>query len=177
MPDIAMHLLDIVFNSIRAKAKNIIIYIMESELKDQIICRVEDDGSGMDSQTVENVQSPFYTTRTTRNVGLGIPLFKEGALQTGGTFRLESEVGKGTLIETTYVKSHLDCPAMGNLPETIATLVQADATIEYHIDIVYDNHTFTFDTKEIKEILDGVPIDEPDIILWLKDYIKEGIGL
>ena len=66
---------------------------------------------------------------------------------------------------------------MGNLPETIATLVQADATIEYHIDIVYDNHTFTFDTKEIKEILDGVPIDEPDIILWLKDYIKEGIGL
>ena len=177
MPDIAMHLLDIVFNSIRAKAKNIIIYIMESELKDQIICCVEDDGSGMDSQTVENVQSPFYTTRTTRNVGLGIPLFKEGALQTGGTFRLESEVGKGTVIETTYVKSHLDCPAMGNLPETIATLVQADATIEYHIDIVYDNHTFTFDTKEIKEILDGVPIDEPDIILWLKDYIKEGIGL
>lgn len=177
MPDIAMHLLDIVFNSIRAKAKNIIIYIMESELKDQIICRVEDDGCGMDSQTVENVQSPFFTTRTTRNVGLGVPLFKEGALQTGGTFRLESEVGKGTVIETTYVKSHLDCPAMGNLPETIATLVQADATIEYHIDIVYDNHTFTFDTKEIKEILDGVPIDEPDIILWLKDYIKEGIGL
>lgn len=177
MPDIAMHLLDIVFNSIRAKAKNIIIYIMESELKDQIVCRVEDDGCGMDSQTVENVQSPFFTTRTTRNVGLGVPLFKEGALQTGGTFRLESEVGKGTVIETTYVKSHLDCPAMGNLPETIATLVQADATIEYHIDIVYDNHTFTFDTKEIKEILDGVPIDEPDIILWLKDYIKEGIGL
>ena len=177
MPDIAMHLLDIVFNSIRAKAKNIIIYIMESELKDQIICRVEDDGCGMDSQTVENVQSPFFTTRTTRNVGLGVPLFKEGALQTGGTFRLESEVGKGTLIETTYVKSHLDCPAMGNLPETIATLVQADANIEYHIDIVYDNHTFVFDTKEIKEILDGVPIDEPDIILWLKDYIKEGIGL
>ena len=176
MPDIAMHLLDIVFNSIRAKAKNIIIYIMESELKDQIICRVEDDGCGMDSQTVENVQSPFFTTRTTRNVGLGVPLFKEGALQTGGTFRLESEVGKGTVIETTYVKSHLDCPAMGNLPETIATLVQADATIEYHIDIVYDNHTFTFDTKEIKEILDGVPIDEPDIILWLKDYIKEGIS-
>ena len=176
MPDIAMHLLDIVFNSIRAKAKNIIIYIMESELKDQIICRVEDDGCGMDSQTVENVQSPFFTTRTTRNVGLGVPLFKEGALQTGGTFRLESEVGKGTVIETTYVKSHLDCPAMGNLPETIATLVQADATIEYHIDIVYDNHTFTFDTKEIKEILDGVPIDEPDIILWLKEYIKEGIS-
>ena len=177
MPDIAMHLLDIVYNSIRAKAKNILIYLLESDKDDQIICRVEDDGSGMDSETVENVQSPFFTTRTTRNVGLGIPLFKEGALQTGGTFRLESEVGKGTLIETTYVKSHLDCPAMGNLAETIATLVQADASIEYQIDIIYDDHSFKFDTREIKEILDGVPIDEPDIILWLKEYIKEGIGL
>ena len=177
MPDIAMHLLDIVFNSIRAKANNIIIYLLDSDQEDKLVCRVEDDGSGMDEQTVENVQSPFFTTRTTRSVGLGIPLFKEGALQTGGTFRLESTVGQGTLIEATYVKSHLDTPAMGNLPETIATLVQADANIEYHIDIVYDNHSFTFDTKEIKEILDGVPIDEPEIILWLKDYIKEGIGL
>lgn len=176
MPDIAMHLLDIVFNSIRAKAKNIIIYLLDSEKEDQIICRVEDDGSGMDKQTVENVQSPFFTTRTTRDVGLGIPLFKEGALQTGGSFRLESEVGKGTLIEAIYVRSHLDCPAIGNLPETIATLIQADSNIEYQIDIVYDEKSFNLDTKAIKEILDGVPIDEPDIILWLKDYIKEGIS-
>lgn len=175
MPDIAMHLLDIVFNSIRAKAKNIIIYLLDSQKDDKIICRVQDDGSGMDEKTVENVQSPFFTTRTTRDVGLGIPLFKEGALQTGGSFRLESEVGKGTLIEATYVRSHLDCPAMGDLAETIATLIQADGSIEYNVDVVYDDKTFNLDTKAIKEILDGVPIDEPEIILWLKEYIKEGI--
>lgn len=175
MPDIAMHLLDIVFNSIRAKAKNIIIYLLDSEKEDKIICRVEDNGSGMDEQTVENVQSPFYTTRTTRDVGLGIPLFKEGALQTGGSFRLESEVGKGTLIEAIYTRSHLDTPALGDLAETIATLIQADANIDYNIDIVFDDKTFNLDTIAIKEILDGVPIDEPDIILWLKEYIKEGI--
>lgn len=175
MPDIAMHLLDIVFNSIRAKAKNIMIYLLDSEAKDQIICRVEDDGSGMDETTVKNVQSPFFTTRTTRDVGLGVPLFKEGALQTGGSFKLESALGKGTLIEAVYTRSHLDCPALGDLAETFATLIQADASIEYIIDVVYDNKTFHLDTKEIKEILDGVPIDEPDIILWLKAYIKEGI--
>jgi len=175
MPDIAMHLLDIVFNSIRAKAKNIIIYLLDSEKEDQIICRVEDDGSGMDEQTVENVQSPFFTTRTTRNVGLGIPLFKEGALQTEGSFRLESTLGKGTLIEATYKRSHLDCPALGDLAETFATLIQADANIEYTIDVIYDDKSFNLDTRAIKEILDGVPIDEPDIILWLKEYIKEGI--
>ncbi len=176
MPDIAMHLLDIVFNSIRAKAKNIIIYLLESEKDDKIICRVEDDGCGMDEKTVENVQSPFYTTRTTRDVGLGVPLFKEGALQTGGSFRLESEVGQGTVIEATYVRSHLDCPAIGDLAETLATLIQADENIEYQVDIVFDEHTFNLDTRAIKEILDGVPITEPDIILWLKDYIKEGIN-
>lgn len=175
MPDIAMHLLDIVFNSIRAKAKNIIIYLLDSEKEDKIICRVEDNGCGMDEQTVENVQSPFYTTRTTRDVGLGIPLFKEGALQTGGSFRLKSKVGKGTLIEAVYTRSHLDTPALGDLAETIATLIQADANIDYNIDIVFDDKTFNLDTIAIKEILDGVPIDEPDIILWLKEYIKEGI--
>lgn len=175
MPDIAMHLLDIVFNSIRAKATLIKIYINESIKEDKIECRVEDNGCGMDEKTVEAVQNPFFTTRTTRDVGLGIPLFKEGALQTGGSFQLNSEVGHGTVIEVSYVKSHLDCPSMGDLQETIVTLIQADASIEYELVYTWDEGCFEMKTTEIKEILDGVPINEPDIILWLKEYIKEGI--
>lgn len=176
MPDIAMHLLDIVFNSIRAKASLIKIYLLDSIKEDKIVCRVEDNGSGMNEETVEAVQSPFFTTRTTRDVGLGVPLFKEGALQTGGDFQLSSEVGKGTVIEASYVKSHLDCPSVGNLAETIVTLIQADSSIEYEITYQTDSGKFEFKTVEIKEILDGVPINEPDIILWLKEYIKEGIN-
>ena len=175
MPDIAMHLLDIVYNSIRAGAKLIKIYLLDSESKDHMICRVEDNGSGMDEKTVENVQSPFYTTRTTRDVGLGVPLFKSGAIQTGGWFKLESELGKGTLIEAGYIRSNIDAPAWGDIAETLVTLIQADADIDYEVLYEWDGGSFELNTVNIKELLDGVPINEPDIILWLKDYIKEGI--
>lgn len=175
MPDLAMHLLDIVYNSIRAGAHWIYITIIDSKKDDVLSCEVKDDGCGMDEAMVENVQSPFYTTRTTRDVGLGIPLFKEGALATQGSFQLTSKVGEGTTIYASYVRSHLDCPVLGDLAETLATLIQADATIEYHFTYTNDEGVFVLDTKEIKEILDGVPINEPDIIIWLKDYIREGV--
>lgn len=175
MPDIAMHLLDIVFNSIRAKAHLIKIRLLDSEKQDLLVCRVEDDGCGMNQEMVESVQSPFFTTRTTRDVGLGVPLFKQGALQTGGSFLLRSYPGKGTIIEATYIRSNIDCPALGDLAETFVTLIQADEKIAYEIEYEWDEGSFILKTEEIKEILDGVPINQPDIILWLKEYIREGI--
>lgn len=175
MPDIAMHLLDIVYNSIRAAASSIHIYLLDSQIQDLIICRVEDNGCGMDAKTVEAVQSPFYTTRTTRDVGLGVPLFKEGALQAGGSFSLQSQPGQGTVIEARYRRSHLDCPAMGDLAETMVTLIQADDAIVFDLTYDWDQGNFQMNTAEIKEILDGVPINTPEVILWLKEYIKEGI--
>lgn len=177
MPDIAMHLLDIVYNSIRANASLIRIYIYDSIKDDLIICRVEDNGKGMDVETVEKVQSPFFTTRTTRDVGLGIPLFKEGALQSNGTFHLSSELNIGTKIEATYQKSHLDCPAMGDIAETLVTLLQANENIEYEFEYKWDDESFILNTVQIKELLEGVPINSPEIILWLKEYIKEGINV
>lgn len=177
MPDIAMHLLDIVYNSIRANASLIRIYIYDSLKDDIIVCRVEDNGKGMDEETVEKVQSPFFTTRTTRDVGLGIPLFKEGALQSEGTFYLSSKLNEGTKIEATYKKSHLDTPAMGDIAETLVTLFQANENIEYEIEYKWDSDSFILNTVEIKELLEGVPINSPEIILWLKEYIKEGINV
>lgn len=176
MQDLAMHLLDIVYNSIRAKAKCIKIFIRESFKLDIIIIRVEDNGIGMNEDTVAKVQDPFFTTRTTRNVGLGIPLFKMGALLCDGSFRLESKENIGTLIEASYKKSHLDTPPMGDLSETIVTLIQADENIEYEFHYENDDIQFDLNTVEIKEVLDGVSIVEPDIIIWLKSYVKEGIG-
>lgn len=175
MPDIAMHLLDIVYNSIRADASIIRIHIIDSVKEDLIICRVEDNGVGMDEETVEKVQNPFYTTRTTRDVGLGVPLFKEGALQSDGTFTLESKLNEGTTIEATYKKSHIDTPVMGDIAETLVTLIQANENIEYEVEYQWDDGVFVLNTVEIKELLEGVPINSPEIILWLKEYIKEGI--
>jgi len=174
--DLAMHLLDIVYNSIRAKASLIKIFFKDSQKDDEIILRVEDDGIGMDKETVEKVQDPFYTTRTTRDVGLGIPLLKEGALSCEGSFQLQSQENIGTMIEAKYLKSHLDTPPIGDLSETLVTLIQANENIDYLFHFETDDLSFDFDTKEIKELLDGVSIVEPDIIIWLKSYIKEGIG-
>ena len=176
MQDLVMHLLDIVYNSIRAKAKLIKIFFKDSINKDIIVLRVEDDGIGMNEETVKKVQDPFFTTRTTRNVGLGIPLFKIGALSCDGTFKLESKENIGTLIEATYKKSHLDTPPIGDISESIVTLIQADENIDYEFHYETDDVVFDLNTVEIKELLDGVSIVEPDIIIWLKSYVKEGIG-
>lgn len=176
MQDLAMHLLDIVYNSIRAKASIIKIFFKDSAKDDEIVMRVEDNGTGMDEETVQKVQDPFYTTRTTRDVGLGIPLLKEGALSCDGNFILESQVNVGTKIEARYLKSHLDTPPVGDIAETLMTLIQADESIEYIFHYESDGILFDLDTNEIKEILDGVSIVEPEIVIWLKSYIKEGIG-
>lgn len=176
MPDLAMHILDLVYNSIRAKATWIHIAIIDSMLEDLISIVIEDNGCGMDEVTALKVQSPFYTTRTTRDVGLGIPLFKEAALMCQGKFNLTSTLGKGTRIEASFQKTHWDTPPMGDLAETMATLIQANEAITYEFTYTKDNHTFYLNTKEIKTILDGVPITEPDVIIWLKQYIKEGLA-
>lgn len=176
MQDIAMHLLDIVYNSIRAKASLIRIFFKDSLKDDVVVMRVEDNGIGMNEEAVKKVQNPFFTTRTTRNVGLGIPLLKIGALSCDGSFKLESKENIGTLIEATYKKTHLDTPPIGDIAETLVTLIQADENIDYEFHYENDELMFELNTFEVKELLDGVSIVEPDIIIWLKSYIKEGIG-
>ena len=177
MPDIAMHLLDIVYNSIRALAKNIKITIEDLKKENKIEIIIEDDGKGMDEKTIQQVIDPFFTTRTTRHVGLGVPLFKAGVEATGGSFKITSKVDKGTIIHAIYIKDHIDTPPLGNLAETLVTLIQADENIDYYFQYKNDDHEFIFDTKQIKEILENVKINDPEIILWLKDYIKEGVNL
>ncbi|MDD8048525.1 MAG: ATP-binding protein [Thomasclavelia sp.] len=177
MPEIAMNILDIVYNSIRAKATLIKIIINDSIKNNIIDILVEDNGCGMDEETLKNVTNPFYTTRTTRNVGLGIPLLKESAINTGGKFNISSIKGSGTKISCSFVKDNIDTPAMGDIVETMITLIQGDENIDYIFEYKTDKNDFKMNTKEIKEILDGVEINKPEILLWLKDYMKEGLNL
>ena len=104
-------------------------------------------------------------------------MFKENIEATGGTFKIESEVGKGTHLTGEFIKNHLDTPPMGNIVETIITLIQADEKINYLFKYTSDKLEFILDTQEIKKILEGVPINQPEIIVWLKEYIKEGLQL
>lgn len=175
MQEIAMTILDIVQNAIRAKAHLIRIHIIDSLKENKIHIEISDNGCGMNQETLKKVVNPFFTTRTTRSIGLGVPMFKENVEATGGSFSIQSQEHVGTTITGIYVKDHLDTPPMGNLVETMVSIIQYDAQIRYVFQYQEDDFEFCLDTLEIQEILGDVPINQPEVILWLKDYIKEGM--
>lgn len=175
MQDLAMHVLDIAYNSIRGKGKNISIDLLNSVNENRIEISIEDDGCGMSEEQLKHVTDPFYTTRTTRKIGLGVAFFKELADQCEGQFSISSKVDQGTKIAVSLKKDHWDTPPWGDLAGSLSTLIQADPLIDYVITYRSDSNTICIDTKEIKAILGDVSINEPDIILWVQDYIKQQI--
>lgn len=177
MDEIALNILDIAYNSIRAHATLIRIMVTDSTKDNKINIIIEDNGDGMDEKTVNQVSDPFYTTRTTRKVGLGIPLFKQTAELTGGYLHIKSAPGQGTCVETQFVKDHIDTPMMGNVVDTMLTLIQANENIDYIFAYKTDKNDFILDTREMKDILGDVKINEPEVLLWVKDYMKEGLGI
>lgn len=178
MENLSMHVLDIMANSIRADASEIHVTIIDSRKSDLISIEVIDNGKGMDQQMVIEVQNPFFTTRSTRKIGLGIPFFKELGEQCEGAFELESEVNKGTRIYASMKKSHWDTPPMGDIGDAIMIGISAKESVHTHFEYIKDNGKFCFDTTEIREILgDEVSICEAEIMLWCKDYINQGISL
>ena len=175
MEEIAMYILDIVNNSIRAGSNNIHVFIKDSVKENIVHVMIVDDGCGMNETQLNKVTDPFYTSRTTRNVGLGVPMFKDSVEMSGGTFNIQSLENDGTLIEGTYIKDHLDTPPMGDIIETMITLIQFDENINYIFEYNEDDHEFVLNTIDIKEILEDVPINIPEVLNWLREYIKEGL--
>ena len=173
MNELSLHILDIVENSIAAGAAMVFIDIAVAD--GVLTISVRDDGCGMDEALAERVTSPFATTRTTRKVGLGIPMFKQSAEMSGGSFTLVSELGIGTELTARFCATHIDCPPMGNLTETVVALVVAAPEKPDLCMTVSGGEVFAFDTREIKAVLGGVPLTSPDVLNWIKEYVKEGI--
>lgn len=176
MKELSLNILDIAYNSIAAKAATIKITVNYLISKNRLVIVIEDDGCGMSKEFVERVISPFTTTRTTRKVGLGIPFMKDSAEVTGGEFSIESEVGKGTAIRAEYVYDSIDRMPMGDLAETVTTLIGANESIRYILEYRVDDAEFVFDTLEAREVLGGdVRLDSIEVISFLKEYIAGGI--
>lgn len=177
MQDLAMHILDIAYNSIRAQASEITVTYRDSTIANKITITIQDNGCGLSELQIQQVTNPFYTTRTTRRVGMGVALFQGLAQQCDGQFSLTSQVNLGTTIQVSVRKDHWDTPPQGDLAQTMQTLIQADPTIHFQFNMVLDTKTFTFDTKEIQAILtDEVSLSEPTILLWIQEYIHQGIS-
>jgi len=175
LAELSMHIIDIVQNSISAGADLIKVKIHELKDRDLLIIEVEDNGKGMDKDQINRVQDPFYTTKSFKRVGLGIPLFKQTAEHCDGSFQILSEPGKGTLIRATFKKSHVDLPPMGNLRDTILTLVVGEPNVDFVFEVETDGVVFVLDTREVKKELQDVPINHPEVVKFLREYIGENL--
>lgn len=175
MTELALHILDIAQNSIRANASLVEIYITENPENNSYRIEIKDDGSGMDAETVERVTDPFYTTQSTRKVGLGLPLLKQNAEQTGGSLQIESTPGIGTDVIAIFGLNHIDRPVLGDITGTILILLSN----ETGADVLYRHQTlqgeFNFDSREIKKILGGVPIATAEIREFLRAMLLENL--
>ena len=175
MNELSLYILDLTENSIHANSKNVTLKIYESKKEDLLSITIIDDGKGMSEETIKKAYDPFFTTRTTRKVGLGIPLFKELCELCEGSFKIDSTVGVGTKVYATFKLSSIDLPPLGGIVETLYTLI----CNEEHVDIEYihekDGNVFQFNTHEIKEVLDGVELSEPMVMTWFKDYVTNGL--
>ena len=175
MKELSLNVLDIAENSVRAKANNVWILLDETEA-DLKIC-IRDDGCGMSEEFLSRVTDPFSTTRTTRKVGLGIPFFKMEAEQTGGWFRIESSQdpeNHGTTTTAFFCKKSIDYIPLGDLVETICTLVMGAPAIDFIFEHRYPGGMTSMYTKEMRQILgEEVPLSSPDVILWLKESLRE----
>ncbi len=176
MKDLSMHIMDIIQNSVRAEASLVELEITESQKLDLFSISIKDNGIGMSKQMLEKVTDPFFTTRTTRKVGLGLSLLKQNAEQTGGKVEINSKEGVGTSLKAIFSHSHLDRPSLGDIAGIMVLLVGANPKMDFLYKHITDKGEYVFDTKEVKEVLEGVSVSDPEIMQYLKEMIKENLN-
>ena len=174
MQELSLNILDIAQNSVVAGASLIEVMVeVYGENNNMMAIIIKDNGKGMDQQTLENVINPFFTSRTTRKVGLGIPLFKMAAEQTGGFFEITSEVGVGTQVKAVFDTGNIDCTPLGDVWDTVAILIQMNEAIDFVYTAKRGEDEFVCDTRQLKEIMEGAPLSDPMVVRWIKEFIEE----
>ena len=175
MKELSLNILDIAMNSVKARAQTVDLVIRESD--ERLTFSVTDDGCGMTADFLAQVTDPFCTTRKTRKVGLGIPMIKQLCEMCEGEFGIESKVGEGTTLSLTFTRSHVDLPPMGAIEDTLVSLINGSPEdIEFEFSYRYGESLFEFSTQEVRKVLDGVPLNTPDVLMWIRGYLEEGIG-
>lgn len=176
MRELSLHLLDIAENSVAAGARTVTITVREDLAADRLALCVQDDGKGMDAATVAMVTDPFVTSRTTRKVGLGLPLLKEAAELCNGFLRISSTLGVGTRVEVEFQHSHIDRMPLGDLAGTLLTLLVSAPSVHWIFVYQVNQASFVLDDAPIKAELTGLPLSEPSILAFLREEIVSGIA-
>ena len=177
MKELSLNILDIAQNSIKAQAKHLTITLDWN--KRWLTVTIEDDGVGMSPEFAEQAANPFTTTRTTRKVGMGLPLFKLAAEQTGGTFSIASHQAQfegdehGTTVSATFDTNHVDCEPLGDIVSTVLTLIQGNPELSLTYINSRDGEQQRLSTDEMREILgDEVPLNSPEVLAWAREYLE-----
>ena len=177
MKEISLNILDITENSVKAKATLTEILLFETDSSLRLV--IKDNGFGMSKEVVEGVTNPFYTTRTTRNVGLGLPLLKLAAEQTGGSMSITSKSideypdTHGTEVIAVFDKNHIDYTPLGDIVSTVITLIQGHPDTDFRFVHTFDDKTVELDTRELRVVLEDVPLNTYEVIVWIGENLRE----
>jgi len=172
MRELSLHILDLVQNAIEAGASNIRLEIDEDTLLDRLCIKVADNGRGMSADEVCKVTNPFITSRTTRKVGLGLSLIDMSTQHCDGSLVIDSAVGKGTTVTACYRYSHIDRPPLGPMQPTLITILVANPNIKFDYRHRFNQQSFDFHSQDIKEILGDIPLTQPEVLIWLKQFLS-----
>lgn len=175
MPEISLNILDVAENSIRAQATFVEITVDVQPAQDILTVLIRDNGQGMTAEETARAEDPFFTTRTTRKVGLGIPFFRQAAVSTGGSFQIDSEKGKGTTVKAVFGLSHIDRMPLGDISSVIYTLTAFNENIRFRYTYRYEEKSFVLDTCQIREILgENISLRELEVSAFVKEYLESG---
>lgn len=175
MREISLHILDIIENSITARANKIKLTIEENIERDYLKVKIVDNGCGMDKDEVKMSTDPFYTKRQIRRVGLGISLFKTSAENCNGYLKISSKKRFGTKVEVFYQYSHIDRQPLGDISSTLVTAILGHEDLSLYYKHIRNDKSFVFDLDAVREELDGVPLNNPEVVCWIKGYLKSGL--
>ncbi|MDD2397582.1 MAG: HAMP domain-containing sensor histidine kinase [Tissierellia bacterium] len=172
-----MHILDIAMNSIKADASLVEINIEDSIKNNRLMITIADNGKGMSEDVINRVTNPFYTTRSTRKVGLGIPMLKEACERCNGYLKIESKIGVGTKVFCNFERDNIDRAPLGSMGETIMAIINSGDNFELIYTHKTDTGEFIFDTSEVKGMIEGIDIKDIGVLLWIKEYINENVNI
>lgn len=173
MKELSLNIMDIVQNSVAAKSTLIKLDLNEQPENDYLEFSITDNGCGMDEEMLRSVTDPFMTGRTTRRVGLGIPLLKHAAEITGGEIKITSELGVGTVVFAKFGYHHIDREPLGDMAETMHQIITSYEEIDFVYTHRFGKKKFVLDTVQLKKFLNGVSLKTPEVTLWLLEYLKE----
>jgi len=172
MIELAMHIIDIVENSVNAGARNVTIRIEENSKSDRLIISIHDDGSGMDEEMLDMALDPFVTTKAGKKVGLGLSMLAEAARKAGGEMTVSSRFGHGTCVEATFVSNHVDRQPIGNMTDTLLTLIIGSPDVEFSYTVIRDNKILEWNTGKIREQFGDIMRCSSDVLDFIRKELE-----